>query len=309
LPESVQIKDGIIEAPGWKPPSLQWIDAAKLSLPLHKLAILRLDEIHPLVSGNKWFKLHLHLQEAQRLGKTRIVTCGGHWSNHIVAAAEICRQYGLPCTGLIRGESTPTDTLRNAASLGMQLQFTPRSEYRRINSSIQAPEGFDDAYFIPEGGATHLGARGAADIAAYYQQHDFQHILCAVGTGTMMTGLLQAATTRQYITGINVVNDEGKEQEATIARLLPEPPAAHFALHNQFHWGGYAMHQPDLFRFMNDWFTATGIPSDFVYTGKLFYAFMQLARQHYFNPASRILLIHSGGLQGNASLPKGTLIF
>jgi 1-aminocyclopropane-1-carboxylate deaminase/D-cysteine desulfhydrase-like pyridoxal-dependent ACC family enzyme len=60
---------------------------------------------------------------------------------------------------------------------------------------------------------------------------------------------------------------------------------------------------------MNELYSASGIPTDFVYTGKLFYAVTDLARQHYFPEGSRILIIHSGGLQGNISLPGGRLQF
>jgi 1-aminocyclopropane-1-carboxylate deaminase len=51
------------------------------------------------------------------------------------------------------------------------------------------------------------------------------------------------------------------------------------------------------------------IPTDFVYTGKLFYAVRDLIQKNFFPSGSRILLIHSGGLQGNLSLRKGTLMF
>jgi 1-aminocyclopropane-1-carboxylate deaminase/D-cysteine desulfhydrase-like pyridoxal-dependent ACC family enzyme len=60
---------------------------------------------------------------------------------------------------------------------------------------------------------------------------------------------------------------------------------------------------------MNEFFKTTSIPSDFVYTGKLFYGILDMIKNSLFPYGSNILLIHSGGLQGNLSLPKGTLIF
>ncbi|HEY1115531.1 MAG TPA: 1-aminocyclopropane-1-carboxylate deaminase, partial [Chitinophagaceae bacterium] len=89
------------------------------------------------------------------------------------------------------------------------------------------------------------------------------------------------------------------------------PPALHsrFTLFHHYHFGGYAKCPPELIHFMNRWFEQTGIPSDFVYTGKLFHAVDDLVGKGYFPPGSRLLVIHSGGLQGNASLPKGPLIF
>ena len=82
-----------------------------------------------------------------------------------------------------------------------------------------------------------------------------------------------------------------------------------FELLNDFHFGGYAKHPKELIDFMNDFWQRTGIPSDIVYTSKLFYAAEQLIAANYFPHNSKIVIIHSGGLQGNRSLTEGTLIF
>ena len=95
--------------------------------------------------------------------------------------------------------------------------------------------------------------------------------------------------------------------ESEIIQLLDR--AKPFHLYHEFHFGGYAKYNEKLIQFMNEFYRKTGIPSDFVYTAKLFYGFTELAVENTFEPGSRILLIHSGGLQGNSSLRKGTLIF
>jgi 1-aminocyclopropane-1-carboxylate deaminase len=306
LPQTVQIKNGIIDAPGWRPPRLHALPAAVLP-PGVQASVLRLDEIHATISGNKWFKLRFHIEAALARGCTQLVTFGGNWSNHLVATACICRLYGLPCTGMVRGEAVETATLQAAAGYGMQLRFVSRANYRLYQQQPGSLRGFENACIVPEGGATPLGAKGAAAIATFYDAAAFNHLVCAVGTGTMLAGLLPAAPPAQKITGINVLKG-GPFQQTAIAQLAPGFEDR-YTLLNEFHWGGYARHSPALFTFMNHWFTATGIPSDFVYTGKLFYAFDRLLQQGYFKTGSRVLLIHSGGLQGNASLPKGTLIF
>ena len=51
------------------------------------LSVLRLDRIHPVVSGNKLFKLHYFLEEALRSPHKTILTFGGAYSNHIAATA------------------------------------------------------------------------------------------------------------------------------------------------------------------------------------------------------------------------------
>jgi 1-aminocyclopropane-1-carboxylate deaminase len=82
-----------------------------------------------------------------------------------------------------------------------------------------------------------------------------------------------------------------------------------FQILHDYHFGGYAKYKPELITFMNEFYSQTCIPSDFVYTGKLFFAVNDLAEKKFFPPHSKLLLVHSGGLQGNDSLGKGTLIF
>jgi 1-aminocyclopropane-1-carboxylate deaminase len=90
---------------------------------------------------------------------------------------------------------------------------------------------------------------------------------------------------------------------------LPEGCINQFQILHDYHFGGYAKKTPELISFMNNWFEQTSLPSDFVYTGKLFFAVNELQAGNFFAKGERILVIHSGGLQGNNSLPKGTLIF
>src|SRR5689334_8847315 len=66
--------------------------------------VLRLDKIHPVISGNKWFKLKYHLETALKTGFKTILTFGGAYSNHIVATALSANKAGLKSIGIIRGE-------------------------------------------------------------------------------------------------------------------------------------------------------------------------------------------------------------
>ncbi|MBO9151099.1 1-aminocyclopropane-1-carboxylate deaminase/D-cysteine desulfhydrase [Chitinophaga sp. GCM10012297] len=272
-------------------------------------AMLRLDTIHPLVQGNKWFKLKYNLEAA---GNTRIVTFGGAYSNHIVATAAACRLYGLTSVGIIRGEkpASPGHTLQKAAELGMELHYVSRELYSQLKSGGEMMQLMqhllDQAYVIPEGGHNAEGARGCEDILKLADTSAFTHILCAVGTGTTLAGLVNAGT-GQHITGISALKGAfSLEQE--VENLLKAPSSQWRLLHD-FHEGGYAKHSPELISFMNDFYRETGIPTDKVYTGKMALAFRRLAEQSYFPAGSRVLLIHSGGLQGNESLAPGVLCF
>ena len=269
--------------------------------------ILRLDEMHALISGNKWFKLRFYLEEAQQTNQKHILTFGGAYSNHIIATAAACKLYGFACTGIIRGEEPAihSPTLQQAASLGMQLIFVSRDDYaeKRIPGHLKS----NPYYIIPEGGYGERGARGASMILDHCHRSAYTHILCAAGTGTMTAGLINGVLPHQQVTGISVLKNN-HDLEIAVSTLVNAPGKKYSLLHD-YHFGGYAKYRPALIDFMNKWHNATGILSDFVYTGKLFFAFNDLAINNFFPTGSRILVIHSGGLQGNISLPNGMLNF
>lgn len=271
--------------------------------------VLRLDLLDPVISGNKWYKLNYYLEEAMALGKT-IVTFGGAYSNHIVATAAAARKADLKSIGIIRGERAPTlsPTLIQARDLGMEFIFTSRKDYmdKTIPETITSSE--QEFYIIPEGGRGHLGMKGAKDILLENKTDAYTHIVSAVGTGTTLAGLAAAANKGQQIIGISTLKNNFL-LEADVEELLPPDKKNIVSILHDYHFGGYAKRTEELIRFMNDFFRQTAVPTDFVYTGKMVYAAMDLVRKQYFPPDSKILLVHTGGLKGNRSLPKGTLIF
>jgi 1-aminocyclopropane-1-carboxylate deaminase len=274
--------------------------------------VLRLDLVHPVVSGNKWFKLKKYLEDAGHQNKKTILTFGGAFSNHIVASAAAAKLYDLKSIGIIRGERSQnlSHTLKDALSFGMQLFFISREEYKtkKIPVEIYGEYARGDLYVINEGGYGNKGMQGARNILKDIDAAQYTHIVCATGTGTMLAGLVAASNSNQIVTGISVLKNNLSLQKE-INELLPKEKQNQFQLLHQYHFGGYAKHTSPLIKFMNDWYVQTGIPSDFVYTGKLFFAVNDLILGSYFPADSKILIIHSGGLQGNLSLPKGTLIF
>jgi 1-aminocyclopropane-1-carboxylate deaminase len=269
------------------------------------VSVLRLDKIHPVISGNKWFKLRFYLEDAKAKGKKNIVTFGGAWSNHIIATAAAGKMNGFNTVGIIRGEAPDilSPTLAGAKEHGMDLVFVPRNEYSQKN--IPAVYQQNEYYVINEGGYGTLGAAGASTIIDGHWE-PWTHYCCAAGTGTMTAGLANAAKNKQVI-GISVLKNN-HSLEPMIQALLNSEATAPVLIHG-YHFDGYAKYQPALLQFMNDLFQHTQIPTDFVYTAKLFYAVRDLLRKNFFPSGSRILLIHSGGLQGNLSLRKGTLMF
>lgn len=275
--------------------------------------VLRLDKINPLISGNKWFKLRYYLEEVKTQHKKGLLTFGGTWSNHIIATAAVCNMNGLRSIGIIRGEEPKelSFTLSKAKEFGMKLFFISRSAYQ--NKEIPAPIQTDEYVVVSEGGYGKTGAKGASTILDHCNK-SYTHYCCAVGTGTMMAGIINAIAPDQQVTGISVLKNNTALDEMIQTLVVNEENnltagQAGWQLIHDYHFGGYAKHQPALLEFMNEFYKQTGIPSDFVYTGKLFYAVSDLINKNYFPAGSKLLVIHSGGLQGNVSLSRGKLMF
>jgi 1-aminocyclopropane-1-carboxylate deaminase len=279
------------------------------SLSVDRLSVdtLRLDRLHPVVSGNKWFKLQYYLQEALEQGKDTIASFGGAYSNHIVATAFAAREAGLKSIGYIRGELVSNPSLDEARTYGMELHSIDRDRYRDKENFIRQHDA-DNIYWVMEGGNGKKGAAGAAGILATAETGSYTHILCAVGTGTMLAGLVKAALPGQQLIGIPVLKHPQLEAEVR-ALLEPAEENRGFSLYHDYHFGGYAKHPAELLGFMRELWITDRIPTDIVYTSKLFFAARDLVQQNAFPEGSRLLLIHSGGLQGNRSLDPGLLPF
>ena len=268
-----------------------------------QLYALRLDKIHPVISGNKWFKLKYHLDNFNAGNYSGIISFGGAWSNHIVATACACYLKKIKCTGIIRGERPEeySNTLLEAANYEMDLKFISRKTYAQKNSNEflkWIKKEIPGHYIIPEGGAGKEGEKGAGEILQYADEKSYTHIACAVGTGTMFNGIRESASADQKILGIVALKGWEVENEKNNTEMFLD-----------YHFGGYAKYNTTLINFMNEFFRLTNIPTDIVYTGKLVFALFDLIKKDHFPQGSKILMIHSGGLQGNASLQKGSLIF
>lgn len=282
-------------------------------LPVNKdrsiqLSVLRTDLIHPVISGNKWFKLQYYLADAIKQGYKTVASFGGAYSNHIVALAAAAKLSGLKSIGIIRGEGGTSPTLQEAQQWDMKIIPVSREAYRdRQNIAALFPD-HEKIYWVDEGGYGILGAKGASTILSVTDCSEFSHILCACGTGTMIAGLIMGSSECQKIIGISVLKNN-RQLEESIAGLLPESMHNRITCIHDYHFGGYAKHPGHLIDYMNDAYKRTHIPTDIVYTSKLFYAAEDLIKGGYFGHNANILIIHSGGLQGNRSLAKNTLCF
>ncbi len=273
-----------------------------------EVSVLRIDQIHPVISGNKWFKLKYYSEDAVKNNFKTIATFGGTYSNHIVATAAASNLLGLKSIGIIRGERAAqlSHTLQEALSFGMQLFFISREDY--AEKKLPPEIDIQKTYLISEGGYGVLGAKGASEILKQTDVSPYTHICCACGTTTMMAGLVTGSLPHQQVIGFSVMKNNF-DLEPSLEKLLQENNNHNYQIVHDYHFGGYAKHKPSLFSFMNDLYSKTGLPTDFVYTGKMLFGLFDKIEKNEFAPGSKVLAIHSGGLQGNASLASGTLIF
>jgi len=274
------------------------------------LDVLRLDLLHPVVSGNKWYKLRLNLNHALDNQYTAVATFGGAYSNHLVATAYAAQHFGLQSIGIVRGvQHELAPTLLHCQQYGMKLLFVSREEY----SLKDDPEWMDNlllpysnTYIIPEGGANFKGVLGAGLINRFVGNH-YTHIALSVGTGTTLAGLRNALPAHQSVMGF-VPMKQCTEQQAHIIPFLKHNQNTNWQLYPDTHFGGFGKINDELIMFINDFHADNNIPLDVVYTSKMMYNIQQLLNDNYFNSSDKLLCIHTGGLQGNVSV-QDKLIF
>ncbi len=275
------------------------------------VAVLRLDAIHPVVSGNKLFKLHYFLQEAMSTEHKTILTFGGAYSNHLVATAFACEANGLKSIGIVRGEKPAklSSTLQQCLNYGMQLQFISREDYdekETVRFQNELKNKWGACCIVPEGGYHPLGAKGAALIQHIIKDGNYTHVCTASGTATTTAGLLLAGD--QKIISVPVL--KGMVDIASRLNFLCGSfNIERLEIFDRYHFGGYAKRTPELIAFMNGMWRQHGLPTDFVYTAKMFFAIYDKIKNGHFPAGSRIICLHTGGLQGNNSLPAGSLLF
>lgn len=274
------------------------------------LYLKREDLLHPEVSGNKFRKLKYNLQEILLQNKKTILTFGGAYSNHISATAAAAKQAGLNSIGVIRGEELGINlaktleenpSLKFAASCGMAFKFLSRSEFRNKESeeiSGKLKEEFGDFYALPEGGTNALAIKGCEEILTE-EDKEFDIICCSVGTGGTLAGIVNSTSDNQEVLGFSALKGDFLESE--INKLTLE---INWELILDYHFGGYAKVAPSLIDFINNFKRDTGIPLDPVYTGKMMYGIFDMIQKKIFKENTRILAIHTGGLQGIAGMNK-----
>ncbi|WP_159949067.1 1-aminocyclopropane-1-carboxylate deaminase/D-cysteine desulfhydrase [Polaribacter septentrionalilitoris] len=268
------------------------------------LFIKREDLIHPFVSGNKFRKLKYNILEAKRNKKSVLLTFGGAFSNHIVATAVAANINGFKSIGIVRGEELGVDlektllqnsTLQNASKNGMQFEFISREKFREKTKKEfidQLKEKYGNFYLIPEGGTNELAVKGCEEILTE-DDSKFDYICVAVGTGGTISGLINASKPHQEVLGFPALKGDFLKHE-----ILKFVSNQNWDLQTEYHFGGYAKYNSELIGFINDFSAENSVLLDPIYTGKMLFGLLDLIEKNHFKKGTKILAIHTGGVQG-----------
>lgn len=266
---------------------------------------IKLDYLnHLYISGNKYRKLKYNLIEAKRLNRTTLLTFGGAYSNHIAAVASAGKTFGFKTIGVIRGEEVArkiedNPTLAFAKQQGMVFQFISRDRYREKTSHsfiAHLKSMFGDFYLLPEGGTNDLAVKGCEEILKP-KDFNYDYICCPVGTGGTISGLINSSQKHQKVIGFPAL--KGAFLQEDIRKFANQN---NWELISDYHFGGYGKIKPDLITFINRFRQNYQIPLDPIYTGKMMFGLFDLFEKGFFPKDSKVLAIHTGGLQGIAGV-------
>jgi len=290
---------------------IQHIDSLFLKKKNIYLGVKRDDLLHPLISGNKWRKLKYNLTHMRKLNKTELLTFGGAFSNHVHACAAAGKEFNIKTHAIIRGPELDDNnpTIQFAKQCGMQLHVVNRIEYRlrqdeQYLTKLQAR--FPNAFILPEGGTNEHALLGCKELVHTLPEHDY--LVCPTGSGGTLAGLIEGSEQSTQVLGIAVL----KQAQYLIDDIKKLSNKAknqnNWQLLTDHHDGGYGKFSSALWTFCQNMKHTYNLPLEPIYSGKMMYALWQLIEQDYFTPGSKIIAVHTGGLQGLNGLKYRGLI-
>jgi 1-aminocyclopropane-1-carboxylate deaminase len=272
--------------------------------------VKRDDKLKESVSGNKWHKLRYNISNAKKRGNDTLLTFGGAFSNHIAATAKAAKLNRMKSIGIIRGEQTQplNNTLNQAIANNMQLIYVSRSEYKIKDSwdyKEYLRERFGAFYLIPEGGSNYYAVNGCMEILSS-NDAIYDYVCCPLGTGATAAGIALSLKENQKLIGFpalkggEFLEDEMRKYIIMITNdeELTNDVMQKVTLIHDYHFGGYAKIKNELVVFLQEFYKNHEIKFDLIYNGKMAYGVFDLIEKNFFPKNAKILLIHTGGLQG-----------
>jgi 1-aminocyclopropane-1-carboxylate deaminase len=139
-----------------------------------------------------------------------------------------------------------------------------------------------------------LAVKGCTEILGPTEEA-FDTICSCVGTGGTLAGLIEGSTAQQYILGFPALKHSDLETD-----IRQWTSKENWELVRGYEFGGYAKASNELIGFMNTFYKKYGIPLDPIYTGKMLFGIFDLIKKEQWQWGTKVLIIHSGGLQGLA---------
>lgn len=296
-------------------PEFSAVPVQQLSIGGFRVDMLRTDQLHPHYGGNKWFKLKYNLQMALARGYEGVLSAGGPWSNHLHALAYAGKDLGLRTIGLVRGEEPArwSDTLRDCRSCGMELVFVSREFYRLLGTEDMKAwirERFGHMLVVPEGGSNFAGINGCMELVPASLHRSYDLVVLAAGTGATAAGLRLSLPPSVRIWAIPVLKGVGYMAglvENHLTDYLGDREVAAELMRGvhvdeRWHFGGYGRFNEDLLSLIRSAQEELDLPLDQVYTGKMWFGLLRMILNDEMPANTRVLAIHTGGLQGKRSL-------
>lgn len=277
-----------------------------------ELYIARVDKVHPLASGNKYYKLKPNLEYAKKHGFKRLLSFGGAYSNYIHAFALYAAKKGFKTVGVIRGEPeyATNPTLQDVQEAGMELKFVNREEYRLRNDDAylsQLQQEFPDTLIIPEGGSSQIAVASCKSLMCDINKIQKCDIIAAAsGTGATFAGLVCGLGGNQTAISYAALKDETLLDRIKV--FISDEGLSNYKYRiESASFGGFAKLDKSILDFILDWLDQTGILLDPIYTGKMGFRLIQQIKSGEFSKGTSICMVHSGGLQGWRGM-KGRVI-
>ncbi len=275
-----------------------------------KVFMKRIDLVHPVISGNKWYKMKYNIAEMMDEGKGTLLTFGGAFSNHIHATAEAGKIFGFKTIGLLRGEEhlPLNETLQSAVANGMEIHYVDRTTFRE-RDSVKFLGGlkkqFGDVYILPLGGTNTIALKGCAEIVEQVEV-DYDYVCSASGSGGTFAGIVAGLNGAKK--GIVFPALKGgeflKEVISDLVFRYSGKDFQNWSINTDYHFGGFARLTKELVEFTEKFEKLNGFGLDYIYTNKMMFGIAELIKSGYFKTGETIVAIHSGGLQGNLGMQK-----
>ncbi len=275
-----------------------------------KVFMKRIDLVHQVISGNKWYKTKYNIVEMMNQGKETLLTFGGAFSNHIHATVAAGNTFGFKTIGLIRGEEhlPLNETLQYAVDNGMELHYVDRTTFRTRDTKEFTEwirNKFGDVYILPLGGTNNIALKGCAEIVEQIDIN-YDYICSASGSGGTFAGIVAGLNGDKKGIVFPALKGGGFLKD-TISDLVLNYTGKNFNnwnINTDYHFGGFAKLTKELVKFTREFEKLNGFELDYIYTNKMMFGISELIKSGHFKSGETIIAIHSGGLQGNVAMKE-----